>query len=979
MPGRAPLDPDSWRRIGAVLDRVSAVDVRMQPDALAEACRAEGIAATEVEPYLAAERDAADLPEQIAPAILDEALRGLADVGAAHSLKAGDRLGPYEIVAPLGAGGMGEVYAARDARLARTVALKRLHADLAAQPDGRRRFEREARAISALNHPHICTLFDVGEQDGIAFLVMELVEGETLATRLRRGRLSVAETVRHAAQMADALAAAHRQGVVHRDLKPANVMLTPHGVKLLDFGLAALRTPDASDDDSVATAKGALLGTPAYMAPEQVHGRSADARADIFALGTVIHEMLTGHRAFEGTSSAAVIAAILERDPEPLTKHRADVPEALAWTVRTCLAKDADERWQNAADVARQLQWSAATPVADQTAVARPVRSHTTLWIAGAILIAAGAVAAIGLSPRVASPAGQPALARFALTPPAGHSYDRLHALSPDASRLAFVTSDEKGQRALWTRALDALAPLRLAGTEDASYPFWSPDARFIGFFANNALKKVELATGAVEVVCNCDTGTGGGGTWNRDGVILFSKGLVVSPLWRVPASGGRAEPVAPLVADGPPDGDVIDLVGTNAWPQFLPDGRHFLWLSGAQHASGLFLGTINSPDRKRILEFTSGSPTERSRGWYSGGYLFFVRQQSVMAQRFSTDRMELSGDPIRIVESVEQTAPGRSLFDVSAGVLTYRPNLDERPMVRLAWFDRSGRETGTLGDPMPFNGIALSRDGRYAMASTPTTGLVRIDTASGIPTPVDLRGQSPAWSPDGKHFALAGGRGRRPAPLPAIAGVDDAHDVQRVDVRLLGGQAWPTDWSSDGRYVLGQVLNAETALDLWAVDVQANPMTMRYLIKAPGDQQDQRTSPDGHWVAYASNERSDTFEVYVRPFPEGPGGWRVSTSGGRLPTWTADGRELLYVAPDGALMRVAVAAGKAFSASAPQLLFQHDALRRGFNRHAQFGRPYDIVDGRRILMGVPISVPPPAPLVVVLNWQQLIGKTSDR
>lgn len=976
---RERLNPETWQRIGAVLDRVSGLDLRAHPLELAAACRAEGLTVDEVEPFLDAERRSDRFLDRLDVGVVDGALRGVAVDAPLPRFAAGERLGPYEIVAPVGAGGMGEVYEARDTRLGRTVALKLLTRELAARPEGRQRFEREARAISALNHPHVCTLYDVSHEEGVDFLVMERVQGRTLAARLQDGALSISETLQYAGQIADALAAAHRQGVVHRDLKPANVMITPRGVKLLDFGLAALRAREPVDGfgDATMTVEGGVLGTPAYMAPEQVHGRPADARTDIFALGAVMHEMLTGRRPFEAESTAGVIAAVLERDPDPASKYRADVPHALDWTIRTCFAKDPDERWQNVADVARQLQWINASGALPQSGTATPAERRRTIgWIASSVLIAVAVTAALTRTLwRDTAPRVQPQIARFVLPPPDGHIYDRMLALSPDGRRIAFVTTDPKEVRGLWVRAIDALTPQRLSGTDGASYPFWSPDGRFIGFFASSVLKKVELATGAVEMICKCDTGTGGGGTWNRDGVILFSKGLVVSPLWRVPASGGVAVAVTPAPQAAETD---IERLGSNTWPQFLPDGRHFLWLTGGQGVGGVYVGTLDSTERKRVLEFPRGPRgiPERTRGWYSGGYLFFVQKQALMAQRFSPDRFDLTGDPVRVVEEVEQTAPGRSFFDVAAGVLAYREQLGERTRVRLSWFDRTGRETGMMGDPAPYAGLALSPDGRYVLASR-GTGLVRIDTTSGIPSPVGLPGQSPVWAPDGSRFGLSGGR--TGGPFPSIASFGRPEDVKSLDMRLLKGQAWASDWSPDGRYIVGSVLNAETLLDIWAVDVRESPMTTRYLVRAPGNQQDQRISPDGRWVAYASNERSENFEVYVRPFPEGPGTWRVSTTGGRLPTWTADRRELLYVSPDGTLMRTSLSPGREFNASAPAPLFRHAALQRGFNREAQFGRPYDLTDGRRILIAVPVSDPAPTPIVVILNWEQLLSGSAAR
>ena len=968
--------PETWRRICAVLDRIDWPDAQLDPLRLTEACAAEGISVDDVKPYLGTEHEGR-LPEQIEPALVDDALRGLAQGPDTKRLAPGDRLGPYEVLAALGAGGMGEVYKARDTRLDRVVALKRLHGDLAARTEGRLRFQREARAISALHHPHICTLFDIGEQGGLDYLVMELLEGETLAARLRRGALSIPDAVEYAAQIADAVAAAHRRGLVHRDLKPANIMITPEGVKLLDFGLAGLR-PDhewlRGAQTEALTADGAVLGTVQYMAPEQVQGQIADARADIFALGAVLYEMLTGRRAFEQGSAAQSMAAVVEREPAAVDEVRRDVPRTLARLIGRCLEKDRDRRWESAADLSRYLR-DLGTNRADQ--VPSPKSRRNLVAGLTAMTVIAAATLAVLLMRRDMAATPTPALTRFEIYPPNGYSFERLPALSPDGSRLAFPGS-RGGERSLWLRAIDALTPQRLAGTDGATYPFWSPDGRFIAFFAGNVLKKIELATGNVETICKCDTGTGGGGTWNRDGVILFSKGLVVSPLWQVPASGGLAVPVPPITTEGT---SAIDLIGTNAWPQFLPDGRHFLFLTGAQGAPGVYMGLLGSKDYKLVLRFArgpraSGGPditadnlTLRTRGWYAGGFLFFVQQRSVVAQRFDLDRLEVVGSPMRLVEEVEQTAPGRAFFSVADSVLAYLPRSDERTLLRLSWLDRSGKELATLGEA-PYNGIALSHDGRLVLASTPGGGVRRIDTASGIPTPTGVQGQSPVWAPGGSRFVIAGGPAGA-GPFPAI--VDVASGNRKLLDVSLSGQAWATDWSTDGRYIVGHMLNSETLLDIWAADVAATPPKIRYLARAAGDQHDQRISRDGRWVAFASNEGSNTFEVYVRPFPEGPGTWRVSPAGGRLPTWTSDGRALLYVAPDGTMMEAKLTPGSEFHANTPQPLFRHDALARAYSRDAQFGRAYDTLDGHRFLLAVAVSEPPPAPLVVMLNWKRLL------
>ena len=608
------LTPEQWRRVCAVLDRVSALDPKARLAALEDACRAEGVSVREVLPFLDAHDRSAELPELVDPAIAASAFHSMRDEPARGRLRPGDHLGPYEIVDEIGAGGMGEVYKARDTRLGRTVAIKLLRSEFSQDPDFEFRFEREARVISQLNHPHICTLHDLGRHNGMNFLVMEYVDGETIAQRLTRGALPVDQALRYGSEVAGALDRAHRQGFVHRDLNPGNIMLTRSGAKLLDFGIAKLRSGQhATSGDSpmdTVTGAGAIVGTVQYMAPEQLQGKDLDSRTDIFAFGAVLYEMLTGRKAFEGGSQAEVIAAILEREP-PSMSGLPSVPRALEWTIRTCLAKDPDERWQSAADVRHELRAIAARlgESGEQPATPRHAwtRRERLAWVL--VAVAAVAIAALALALRPGTvPVSSSAVSRFALAPPEGHAYDRMHAISPDGRRIAFVAVDAKEQRALWTRALDAVTPQRHAGTEGASYPFWSPDGGFVGFFADNALKKVDLATGAVETICNCDTGAGGGGTWNKDGVILFSKGLVADTLWRVAASGGLAAREIQVKGPSPE---------ANVWPQFLPDGTHYLSLRMDASGGGLYVGSLDSNEVKRIFEYEP----HRTRGWYAAGY----------------------------------------------------------------------------------------------------------------------------------------------------------------------------------------------------------------------------------------------------------------------------------------------------------------------------------------------------------------------
>jgi serine/threonine protein kinase len=958
---RARLSPEAWRRIGAVLDRLGDLDPGRRLEALAEACQAEGVRVEEVEPFVAAPGRSEAFLERLDPATLEGALRALATEAPSPPLAPGDRLGPYEVVAPLGAGGMGEVYQARDTRLGRTVALKRLLADLAASAEGRQRFEREARVIAGLNHPHICTLYDVGRQDGVDFLVMELVEGETLEARLQRGALPVADALRHGVETAEALDAAHRQGIVHRDLKPANVMLTPHGVKLLDFGLAALRLPREPVEvtaEATLTAEGTILGTLQYMAPEQLQGKPADERADIFSLGAILYEMITGRRAFAADSRAGVVAAVLERDPRPMTALRPGVTPALEWAVQRCLARAPEQRWK-AADLADHLRWIGASPPTGQGRRSR--RRRILLW--GLPAVAAAVIAAVTFIPTW--PRRAPAVPyRFAIPPPEGMLHESLFALSPEGRRLAFTAADPRGRPALWIQPLDALSPQRVAGTDGARYPFWSPDGREVGFFADDKLKRVELASGNVKTIC--DAGPGGGGAWNADGVILFGAHATTSPttMQRVAASG-----VSPTAVTRPSKGTMI-----HAWPHFLPDGRHYLYMRlEPGEESGVFVGRLGSDEHTPIMTavLPRGANLQGllheidrlpTRATYAAGHLFYVRERALMAQPFDVTRLKLAGPPVRLADAVEQTSPGRSAFDVSAtGVLAYRAPRSLGSS-QLTWFDRAGRAMALVGDPGPYEGFELSRDGRLLLAGP--RPLVRIDVGQGTATPVSESGLFPVWSPDATRYARRGPSG----PFVHIAPADGSDPIG-TPVRW-GLNAWPGDWSSDGRVIVGTALRTETSsADLWVMDLASGDAS--FPVASRFDESDPRLSPDGRWLAYAATDEWERWDVYVRPFA-GPGGvWRVSRGGGRYPRWTADGRELLYVSLEGTLMRAALHPGTSLGLAKGVPLFRHPALVP--HHEALKPSPYSVAPDGRFLVRVPLGSPPPTPITVLLNWPSVV------
>jgi eukaryotic-like serine/threonine-protein kinase len=887
------------------------------------------------------------------------------------TLAAGSKLGPYEIVSAIGAGGMGEVYKARDTRLDRTVAIKVLPQHLSANEEIRQRFEREAKTISSLSHPHICALHDVGHQDGTDYLVMEYLEGETLTDRLARNPLPTEQVLRFGIEIADALDKAHRQGVVHRDLKPGNIMLTKSGVKLVDFGLAKLvaSVPMASSLSILPTQAGAnltqegtILGTFQYMAPEQLEGKEADARTDIFAFGAVLHEMATGQKAFSGKSQASLIAAILDSQPPPISTIQPMTPPALDRVVKTCLAKDPDDRWQTAHDVMLQLKWIAEG--GSQARIPAPVAARRQsreriAWGAAAVLaVTTVALAAILLTrPR---PAVRPV--RSSLLPAEKTTYHFIGeaagppAVSPDGLQIAFTARDASGKSLLWVRTLDSSAPRSLPGTEDAMYPFWSPDSRFIGFFAGGKLKKIEASGGPALTLC--DAPDGRGGTWNREGVILFEPHFR-EPISRVASTGGKSTQVTKL--------DESRRETTHRFPFFLPDGNHFLYEAGS-HAVGreselhaIYLGSLDGKPRKLLVN-------ARSKPLYAGGHLLFVRQKTLMAQPFDPKSGTLSGEAFPVVENVEED-PGyfTAVFSVSDnGVLAYQEAGGTEDQYQLTWFDRSGKQLEAVGQRGNLWTPRLSHDNRRVVFVLGDPGDIWVeDLSRHVSTRLTFEPSdesSPAWSPDDTRIffrSLRSGSGDIYQKVASGTGADEL---------LFSSSALklPTSVSPDGRYVLFNTLNTKTKWDLELLslpDRKVTPFLQTEFDEVLGD-----FSPDGHWIAYASNE-SGRFEVYVQPFP-GPGGkWQISTAGGVAPAWRRDGKELFYMAPDHKLMAVAVKIGATFETEAPHPLFETH-IRNGPDRH------YDVsADGRRFLVNTPLGEETSPPITLVQNWTALLRK----
>ena len=883
------------------------------------------------------------------------------------TLQAGTRLGPYEIVAPIGAGGMGEVYKAKDARLGREVAIKVLPSHLTDDPDLKARFEREAKAISQLTHPHICTLYDVGSADGVEYLVMELLEGQTLADRVEKGPLPTDQVIRFGMEIADALDRAHRAAIIHRDLKPGNVMLTRSGVKLLDFGLAKAaaserREPDLSSlptemgASRPLTQKGTVMGTFQYMAPEQLEGKEADGRTDIFALGCVLYEMATGKKAFIGASQASLVSAILRDEPKAISELAPMAPPALDRLVKTCLAKDPEERWQSARDVMSELRWigQAGSQAGAPAVVASRRKSRERLaWIgfAGAALLAA--VFAIGFLRRAPRPS-KPILA--ALIPPE-KMFVTEFALSPDGMKLAFCAVKPGGQPALWVRSLSQPAAKPVPGAEDVSFPFWSPDSKYVAFFSQGALKRVDATGGPILTICDTERGTGG--TWNREGTIVFA--LPTSPLFRVAASGGRPIPVTRL--------DASLHVTAHRYPSFLPDGMHFLYMAANLSAAlddpgnSIRIGSLDGKLDKALVPVASNAV-------YAAGNLFFGRDGALLAQRIDLSRWEMKGDPATVAERVSEINwYGLAPFSVSGQTLVYLPILAVPG--QLTWFDRGGRSLGSIGEPRNYTVHRLSPDGRRVAADVFDPARTKVETwifdaATGAGTKFVSSNWSdfaPVWSPEGDRIAFASTRKSKGAKpdvwMKRVDGTAEEPFLESPDNRT------PEDWSPDGRFlsVSATPATGKRNTQLWFAETGGARKVAPFSVNA-FFQGNSRFSPDSRFLAYESDE-SGKSEVYVRPFPEGTGRWQISPSGGGNPIWRRGGKELYYLTPDFKIMAVPITLSPNFRAGAPAPLF---AIHPGGNQ------PFDVsADGQRFLVDTAPSDQGSPPFSLVLNWTGLL------
>ena len=892
------------------------------------------------------------------------------------SVTPGTRLGPYEITGPLGAGGMGEVYRARDTRLGRDVALKILPKGISADPERKQRFEREAKMISSLNHPHICTLHDIGSQDGQDYLVMECVDGETLAKRLEKGPLPMEQMLKYGAQIADALDKAHRTGIVHRDLKPGNVMLTANGAKLLDFGLAKPTIAPVNEmtmtHATPVTQEGLVVGTFQYMSPEQVEGKEVDARSDIFALGAVLYEMLTGEKAFGGKSQLSVASAILEKDPAPIVATNSLTPPALEHAIRKCLAKVSDERWQSAGDLASELKWIAETRVESATSSGAARRGKLRLaWPAMVLL-------AIALSIGGTYYATRPALDSpllVSVIPPPGVFPDTSGRIgppqiSPNGKEIAFIgcktesaaTSMLGGKTcSIWLRVLASSEVRELNDTSGAYYPFWSPDGREIAFFADGKLKRIAADGGPVQVIC--DASDARGGSWGGSGTIIFSA-TRNSPILRVPAEGGT--PV--IVTQLKPASEVGQVI-SNRWPQFLPDGKHFLYMNAPNGActdmSELHFASSDSKEDVALMRTCSNAA-------FANGYLLYWKDGNLVAQAMDPRTGALSGVPAAIAEHASFD-PLFSIVGFSAsneGKLVFMVG-DAVTNRQLQWYDRNGKLLGTLGENDHYKTVGISPDGSRVVADTISVkeSKIRILDARGTMTLMTIGnsfGGSPTWSADGREiYFISNNNGPQNIYVRAADGSGEPKEVVEFAKNVLGALFLTV--SPDGNTLAyAGIVDPATGLNIYTVALKVDRKPQAFL-QSPANETAPIFSPDGKWLAYESNGTGRN-EVYITPFPGGGAQYQVSTGGGERPIWKRDGREVYYREGLRVMAVKVTAKADSLELSAPEPLFELAAGNLN-------GRYYDVgPDGRFLVNTSPLTTKAQN-FSVVVNWPAALRK----
>jgi eukaryotic-like serine/threonine-protein kinase len=865
-------------------------------------------------------------------------------------------LAHYEILSTLGSGGMGDVYRARDTKLNRDVALKILQPAVTGDPDSLARLRREARVLASLNHPHIAAIYGVEDAADITALILELVEGPTLADRIAHGPMSIADVLLIARQIAEALEAAHERGVIHRDLKPANIKVRPDGtVKVLDFGIAKALDPPAPFGENAqrpaqpVTQTGVILGSAAYMSPEQVRGSTVDRRSDLWAFGVVLYEMLTGRRMFTGLTASDTFVAVLTTEPD-WGALPASTPAAIHRLLRRCLEKDRKQRFESAADARLEID-EALTNQPIKSRATRTVRSggwRTLPWIAASVLVPA--VVLLMWSPwRVASQI--PMKVSFQIPPPAGTVEASMFTLSPDGRHLAFVGIGA-GPSRLWIRDLESLEPRALAGTEGVTYPFWSPDDQYLGFFAQGKLKKIAVAGGVPVVLC--DASDGRGGTWNRDGVIVFSPGPS-SPLFRVSAAGGVPAAVTVLAPQDP--------TASHRFPTFLPDGIHLLYMASSDRPDsvGLYLTSVAGGNSVRLRSDVTNALYAAPAAPGAPGYLLFRHNDTLMAQPFDPTELRATGEMFPVAQDVpDGRNRGFGAFAVSAGKLAYRAGsaVTNRSLV---WRDRAGKQLGAIGEPSAFGGgVKLSPNNTtvaMGIFSGSATYLWLHDLHEGALSRFTfLPGKAPVWSPDGNSLVFA-----RQEDLSTTDVYRQAITREGQETLLLHGgiNALPFDWSPDGKWIIYQQQDQKTGLDLWLLPLDGDRKPVPYL-RTPFNETLAAFSPDGRWVAYQSDE-SGRMEIYLQTMPTGGGKYQISSSGGTEPHWRGDGKELFYISTDGKLVAVPMALGARIEVGVPEELFAGvESTDYAASR-----------DGQRFLMNLAAGGERTGArfLTVVLNW----------
>ena len=890
----------------------------------------------------------------------------------------GARFNHYEIIAPLGAGGMGEVWRARDTRLNREVAVKVLPASFAQDTDRLLRFEQEALATSALNHPNILTVYDIGDQEGAPYIVAELLEGEELSELIKQGAIITRKAIDYARQVAEGLTAAHAKGVIHRDLKPENLFVTTDGrVKILDFGLAKLRPQQIGGIDKDAptqkriTDPGVIMGTVGYMSPEQVRGQETDHRSDIFAFGVILYEMLTGQRAFRGDSAIEVMNAILKEEPPDFGETKERISPQLEMIVRRCLEKQSERRFHSAHDLSfalealssgsfwsssSRLQTAAALPaVTERMVAARWLSRERLIWLSVTVLLALTALTATWAN-FSRQPAELAAL-RFTIIPPEKATNYGRAVISPDGRNLIF-TGVSEGKSEIWLRPLDGFTAHPMSGTEGSFNYFWSPDSRSIGFFAGGKLKKIDVAGGTPQTLCKIGSNVNtGGGSWGSDGVIVY---VAADVMYRVPATGGEPIPVIGGEPATSPGGYRQN--SPMVRPYFLPDGRHFLHYAKTSQEPGIYLASLDGKEGRRILSADSdGIYAASASGDASKGWLLFMREGALLAQPFDAGRLNLTGEPFPITDQVEAWS-----FSVSdTGILVYQSRrIDE--VTQLGWVDRAGKPLESIGSSGPYqNHPRLAPDGKRVVvarmdAKTRRQDLYVIDLTRGAESrltfdPAD--DSLPVWSRDGNRIVWASNRtGTHQLYQKLASGVGQDELLLQSDAPLL-----PSSWSADGKFLLYARTDPKSSDDVWVLPLEGDRKPFPYL-QMPFWETEAQFSPDGRWIAYRTNE-SGKSEVYVQTFPASGSRWQVSTNGGHHPQWRGDGKELFYCSTDGKLMAVDVKRGDSFEAGLPKTLFNLSEAKVYYADYAVTS------DGQRFLFALKVQEGSPAPFSVVVNW----------